>query len=200
MSVVIAFDRYHTRRRHVPPLVFVSMLERQLEPGPGFGSEQVAPVLARCRLLLEKARADAWPVAFVNPHKNGRTKRYRWIDGFAPQRHDMVFEGCGPSCYTCPEFADTMTSWGNVFVVAGFWGEGACLMTLMEAPRYGHTAGFICDASATRPLPDCDADTSHRAVTAVAGRYATIVTAERWVDLAGSRQSELEPDHGAMFH
>lgn len=195
MSVVIPFARYH-KRRLVPPLVFVAMSARQLACSEGFGTEQIAPVLAKCRMLLERTRGEGWPVAFVGERRrvHGHS-RPLWIEGLAPQRRDMVFEATGLSCYTSPEFADAMAAAGNAYVLAGFSGESACLSTLIDAPRHGHNATFIQDASATRPLPGYDAEESHRAVTAIAGRYATIVTAERWLEVAGVEKSQPESRH-----
>lgn len=71
-------------------------------------------------------------------------------------------------------------------MVAGFSSENACLSTLMDASASGHCAGFVQDASATRPLPGYDAGESHRSVVAVASRFGTIVTAEHWITVARS--------------
>jgi len=187
MSEIVQFDKY----RHVraaPPLVFVDMLQHEIDPEPGFGEAEFGAVLARCRLLLAEARSRHWPVAFVRPAilsvPGFPTTGSRWIDGFEPRRCDMVFERSGASCYTSGEFGRAMDAAGRVYVVAGFAADSACLATLMEAPANNHFAGLVRDGSATRPFPDLDAAQSHDAVAAVASRYATLVTAEHWIDVA----------------
>ncbi|HWA91396.1 MAG TPA: isochorismatase family protein [Rhizomicrobium sp.] len=194
MSEVIEFDQYH-RVKPAPPLVFVDMIEDQLEPEEGFGRRDAEAVLAKCRLLLEEARMRHWPVAFVRspaPSFPGYPRRAsRWIEGFEPRRTDMIFERNGDSCYSNDQFASAMDGAGRVFVVAGFSGESTCLSTVMDAAAHDHFVGLVCDASATRPLPGYDAAKSHRAVVAVASRYATIVTAEHWIEVAaGTAQPE----------
>jgi hypothetical protein len=197
MGAVISFERYH-KRRLIPPLVFVEMHQEQLAYNPTFGANDVMPVLANCRSLLNRARSEGWPVAFVTPFQRVRGHKqtgFRWIEGFKPQRNDMIFEPIADSCYSSAEFAEAITAYGKCFTLAGFSGERACLSTLIDASRHDHFAGFIVDASATRPLPGCDAAESHRAVVAIASRYATIVTAKRWLEVAGTREAELEPSH-----
>ena len=202
MSVVIPLNSYR-KRRLVPPLVFVEMHNNQLTESTGFGAEQVAPVLRNCALLLERARSEGWPLAFVSPLRSAGAARKHskacWIEGFEPRRHDMVFERTDPSCYSSREFADAMTAAGSVFVLAGFSGEGACLSTLIDASRNGQHAGFLEDASATRPLPGLNAAESHRAAVAVASRYATAITTRYWVEVAGTVRSELEPSYDTAF-
>ena len=198
MSVVVPFNFYR-KRQFVPPLVFVEMHNNQLTESAGFGAEQVVPVLRNCALLLERARSEGWQLAFVSPLRSaGATRKLSkacWIEGFEPRRHDMVFDRTDLSCYSSREFADAMTAAGSVFVLAGFSGEGACLSTLIDAWRNGQHAGFLEDASTTRPLPGLNAAESHRAVVAIASRYATTVTAGRWIEVAGTVRSELEPSY-----
>jgi hypothetical protein len=57
--------------------------------------------------------------------------------------------------------------------------------------------GLVRDATATRPLPGYDAAESHRAVLAVSTRYATIVTAEHWIDVATGKPREPAKRAGA---
>lgn len=176
MSKIIQFEQYQ-RLRCAPPLVFVDMLEDQLD-GDGFSEREIAPMLSKCRILLGEARARHWPVAFVRPPE---VRPSRWIEGFEPQRSDMIFDRNGQSCYSSDEFAGAMDASGRVFVIAGFSTDSACLATLIEASQNSHFAGLVQDATATRPLPGYDAAESHRAVVAVASRHGTIVTAEHWI-------------------
>lgn len=196
MSEVIEFEQYH-RAKAAPPLIFVDMIEDQIEEEEGFGTREIAPVLAKLRLLLEQARDRHWPVAFVRPQASspaafGR-RPGRWIEGFEPRRSDMIFERSANSCYSSEQFASAMDGAGRVFVIAGFSVECACLATLMDAAQHDHFAGLVRDASATHPLPGCDAGESHRAVLAVAGRYATILTAEHWIDVAAGTAQRAQP-------
>jgi nicotinamidase-related amidase len=187
MSEVLQFEHYHQKWRPAPPLVFVDMLQGQVERDEDFGKDEIDPVLGKCRMLLAEARERHWQVAFVRntPVPGARiTAASRWIEGFEPKRSDMVFDRAGPSCYSNESFADAMDSAGRVYVLAGFGADGACLATLMDAARNDHFVGLVRDASATRPLPGYDAAESHRAVLAVSTRYATIVTAEHWIDVA----------------
>jgi len=193
MSAVIPFQRYQ-RRCQAPPLVFVEMYREHLDGG----AAGAAAAVANCRFLIERARSEGWPVAFVTPdqrwHDRRRSDRH-WIDGFRPQRSDMIFEPKAASCYSSAEFAETMDEFGMRFVLAGFLGESVCLATLIDAAAYGHRAGFIEDATACRPFAGQGAAESHRAVVATANRYAAVVTAARWLRIAGSQQSELELCH-----
>jgi nicotinamidase-related amidase len=187
MSEIVQFERYHNRRI-APPLVFVDMLREQLDGEEDFGRAQTEPVLAKCRFLLQEARARHWPVAFVRTATAPSTRRGSsasiWIEGFEPRRADMVFDRTGPSCYSSEAFANAMDSAGRVYVLAGFCADSSCLTTLIDAAQNDHFVGLVRDASATRPLPGYDAAESHRAVLAVSSRYATIVTAEHWIDVA----------------
>jgi nicotinamidase-related amidase len=195
VNVVVDFRRYR-ERRFVPPLVFVDMHVEKLDPRAAFGGAQA---LAKCRLLLARARADGWPVAFVRPPRRaargGETRSPRWIEGFEPQRADMVFDRTAHSCYASPEFADAMQAAGGVFVLAGFSGGSTCLPTLIDASRNGHRVGFVCDATLSDPLPGFDAGESHRAVTALASTFATIVTAEQWIKAAQTTCRAQEACH-----
>jgi nicotinamidase-related amidase len=187
MSEVVQFDRYHNRCI-APPIVFIDMLRAQLDSEEDFGRAQTEPVLAKCRFLLEEARERQWPVAFVRTATAPSTRRgssaSMWIEGFEPRRADMVFDRTGPSCYSSESFADAMDSAGRVYVLAGFCADSSCLSTVIDAGQNDHFVGLVRDASATRPLPGYNAAESHRAVLAVSSRYATIVTAEHWIDVA----------------
>jgi nicotinamidase-related amidase len=200
MSEVLQFEHYHQKWRPAPPLVFVDMLQGQLESDDDFGSEETGPVLAKCRMLLAEARERHWPVAFVRSARAPGAKitaASRWIEGFEPKRADMIFDRAGPSCYSNEAFADAMDSAGRVYVLAGFCAESSCLSTMMDAARNDHFVGFVRDASATRPLPGYDAAESHRAVLAVSTRYATLVTAEHWIDVAAGEKRETAKKPGA---
>jgi hypothetical protein len=198
-GVVIPFERLG-ERRPVPPLVFVELHNDQLADRSAFGDTQVARVLRNCRMLRDIARARGWPLGFLNPlpprHETYRRAQAPWIEGFEPRRDDMVFERTDGSCYSSLEFADAIADLGSEFVLAGFSGDGACLATLIDAARHGHRASFIEDASATRPLDGFNAVESHRALVAIASRYATIVSTDYWIKVAGTIHSAPELQNG----
>jgi nicotinamidase-related amidase len=196
VSTVVQFRPYFERRA-APPLVFVDMHQERLNDDVGFGGAQSAPIVAKCRLLLERARAEQWPVAFVRPaaNRNGGRAAPQWIKGFEPKRSDMVFSRKAHSCYASPEFAGAMDTAGSVYALAGFLSEDTCLSTLMDASERSHSAGFVADAIATRRLPGLGATESRRAIVALASRYATVVTANQWIRVAGPSPLTQEPRH-----
>lgn len=206
MSVVVQFNRYRNRRI-APPLVLVDMHQEQLDYEAGFSTRNVAPVLAKCRQLLERARSQKWPVAFVRPLPKVQWDYAglagqavpRWIEGFEPLRTDMIFDRTASSCYTSAEFYGAMDQAGGEFVLAGFSADTTCLTTLTDAARVNHCAGLIEDATATRPLSGLSAADSHRAVLALAGRYATVMTARRWIEAANLSPSPLERNRVITF-
>jgi nicotinamidase-related amidase len=186
------------QRRLVPPLVFIDLHGDQMAETIKRRAKYFVRALENCRLLLEHARSRRWQLAFVTPlHSKGRRRRGTplWVPGFEPSRNDMVFDRNDESCYSSREFADAIGDAGNAFVLAGFSTEKACLLTMIDASRNGHRVGFVIDASATRPLPGYSAEESHRAVIALASRYATLTTARRWIEVAGTIRSDLEPHY-----
>lgn len=188
MNTIVSFDDYY-RCRLVPPLVFVDLHTDQIRPAREFPPGLIGAVLANCRQLLERARARGWPLGFVTPLAAGGKNGPGWIAGFEPQRHDMVFERTNASCYSSREFAGAITQAGGIFALAGFSGDGACLSTMIDAAHNGHHTGFVTDASATRPLPGRSAAECHDALLIVARRYASLVTATRWIEIAERIQS-----------
>lgn len=191
---VIPF-RHHDRSKAVPPIVFVEMFEDIPEAPCRLRPEPIMSTLANCRILLDHARSAGWPLGFVVAAERARRNVHGglpWIDGFRPQRTDMVFETTENSCYSSEAFADAMTDAGNCYLIAGFSGECIGLATLVEASRHGHDVGLIEDAVHSEPLSGCDAFESHRALVAVASSHAKILSAKGWLEIAGTPHSELE--------
>ncbi|MBU6299258.1 MAG: isochorismatase family protein [Alphaproteobacteria bacterium] len=187
MNVVLDFRRYR-ERQFAPPLIFVDLQEEQPASAEMPRSEQATATISQCRRLLSHARAEGWPVAFTRLFRKGRaganSRSPRWISGFEPRRTDMLFDREALSCYASTEFADAMDAAGGAFALAGF-SDDACLSTLIDAARHGHHVGLVSDALASQPLPGFDPVESHRAITALASRYATVVTSERWIEASG---------------
>ncbi len=195
MSVVIPFGRF-LRRTNVPPLLFVEMFEYQLDGPIPRRSEQVQSAIESCRVLLEHARSQGWPIGFtISLSRTQRTKGagLGWIEGFQPRRGDMVFETSADTCYSSTEFAEAMTNMGNSFLLAGFSGERVCLATLIDAPRHGHNAGLVEDATCVRQLNGLGMAESHRALVAVASNHATVLTSREWLHFGGTPRPTVEP-------
>ena len=191
MSTVVDFKQYHCL---APSIVFVDMFEEELEVIATSNASRVAPLLANCRKLLSCARAKAWPIGFVRPSlAPGGHRAQRWIDGFKPQRADMVFDRTDGSCYSSAAFASAMDGAGGVFVLAGFCAESTGLPTFIDAFRRDHGSGFIYDASASRPFGGFDAALSHRAITALASQYTAVVTTMRWIGLTQRAAQKAGP-------
>jgi nicotinamidase-related amidase len=198
VSCVIPFRRQR-RQRSVPPLVFVDLHNDQLAETDEFRAAHFVQALDNCRLLLAHARREQWPIAFVAPLQSTGmrgSRRALWIPGFEPSRSDMVFHRSDASCYSSREFADAMSDAGSTFMLAGFSTEDACLATMIDAARMGQYVGLVTDASITRPLPGYSADDSHRFVVALAGRYAGLITARQWIEIAGTVRPDPEPEYG----
>ena len=195
MSVVIPFS-WH-RRLAVPPLLFVEMFDYQLY-GPGaYRAEDVRLPLANCALLLEHARCHDWPVGFIcsgSRQCRQAKPQLAWIDGFQPRRADMIFEMDGDSGYASAEFSDAITSAGSCFLLAGFSGESICLATLIDAARDRHCAAIVEDATCVRQMRGLDVPESRRALAAIAGNYATVLTAQEWLQSGGTLWSSREPN------
>jgi nicotinamidase-related amidase len=202
MSGVIQLERY-LKQRFVPPLVFVEMHQHQLIYSPMFDADHLRQVLGNLRALLDRARFETWPVAFVAAFRRLQRRPrtgLAWIEGFEPRRSDMVFEPTEDSCYSSEEFAAAITSAGSHFVLAGFSFERACLSTLIDTPRHGHHAGFVVDASVAGPLTGYSAVESQRAVAAIASRYATVLTTSCWLKAADRSQYTLEASDDITSH
>jgi nicotinamidase-related amidase len=172
-----------------PPVVFVDMYEEELDAVMASRPELVLPLLTNCRRLLDCARRHGWPTAFVRsshpPRCFGEVQSH-WIEGFKPQRRDMVFERRDVSCYSSEEFAAAINAAGRVFVLSGFCGKKTALMTFVDATRHSHSAGLVRDASVSRPFGGLDAGDAHRATLAFANEFATVISTDLWIALAQS--------------
>jgi nicotinamidase-related amidase len=174
-------------RRTMPVLILLDLHEDHDEiPG-------VAPILEKCRILLTRARKEAWPVGFVRPicfFDDGRARSTRWLQGFEPHRTDMVFDRHRPSCYASANFSDAITGAGGTFALAGFFGNTAGLSTLSDAFHHGHRVTFLFDACASEPLPGFAYAESRRALAALAGSYGHNATAANWIEATNKFQQE----------
>ena len=138
MNTIVDFRSY-TTARGVPTLVFVDMQKEYLATPRLMAIPEIDEALANCRKLLAHARDNGLPVAFVRwldrsgPFFNQATPFAGWIEGFEPQRNEMIFDRKRPSCYSSEGFAQFMEHGGKDVVLAGFTGESACLSTMVDA-------------------------------------------------------------------
>jgi nicotinamidase-related amidase len=156
-------------------------------PGkPRQDSDILRATLETCRDVLACARRGNIPVAFVRQKPPQAsflaTNAYpHWIEGIEPGRSDMVFERGLPSCYASSEFAQ-MAARSPELVLAGLFGETACLSTLIEAFHRNHAFTFLTDASCSSDRNDLPARELHRCVIALSAQYAKLSSARDWME------------------
>lgn len=195
--------RAYANPRTVPTLVLVDLQQEYIAESRALALEGAPAALERCRVALEHARANGFPVAFLRwidnaPFFNPNSRFARWIEGFEPHGCDMIFERNRPSCYASREFTEFMGRSGQPFVLAGFAGETACLSTAIDAFHRGHSFTFLEDASASHRLDNTDADSAHRAVGDIIRLYGEVHDTRSWVDatqFAKVRTSEVRAFH-----
>src|SRR5258708_7766852 len=123
MNTVVNFTEFRERGRNVAPLVLVD-LHHDLMSGVEAPANTIpSEAIANCRTALRHARACGIPVAFtrqVSPSASMLSSPVypRWLEGFEPQRCDMVFDRQRPSCYASAEFLDMAEDIGGHYVVA----------------------------------------------------------------------------------
>lgn len=169
------------------PIVVLADLQQEYQAAPRMlAIPDISAALNNCRRILDHCRRVGLPVAFTrfldnSAFFNRATPFARWIEGFEPQRHEMIFERSSPSCYASEPFAALMEQNTGGFVLAGFAGESACLSTLVDAHHRNHKAVFLCDASASHALDDVSAGDVHRAVSKITGLYGDVYETSEWI-------------------
>jgi nicotinamidase-related amidase len=187
VNTIVDFRSY-TTARGVPTLVFVDMQKEYLATPRLMAIPEIEEALANCRKLLDHARANGLPVAFVRwldrsgPFFNQSTPFAGWIEGFEPQRNEMIFERKRPSCFSSEGFAQFMEHGGKDVVLAGFAGESACLSPMVDAFHRGHHLTFGKDASASHRLVEMTAEQVHSAVARIVNLYGDVVKTDTWID------------------
>jgi nicotinamidase-related amidase len=151
--------------------------------------------MENCGAILAHARALGFPVAFTRriaaPESFAGAPSYpRWINGFEPQRSDMVFDRCQPSCYASVEFSEMADHLGGDFVVAGQVGELSCLSTAVDAFHRGQRPMFLTDAIVSRGSRDLSVATMERVLAHIVSLYVDCDTAEGWM-MATSRRLKV---------
>ena len=118
---------------------------------------------------------------------NSATPFAGWIEGFEPQRNEMIFERKQPSCYLSEAFAELMEFGGSDVVLAGFAGEAACLSTIVDAFHRNHRIVYLKDASASHALVDVSADDVHGVVARIAALYGFVASTDTWINTETQR-------------
>lgn len=195
MNTIVDFRSY-TTARGIPTIVFVDMQQEYLATPRLIAIPEIREGLDNCRKLLAHAREFGLPIAFIRwlnrstPFFNRATPFANWIDGFEPERNDMVFERNQPSCYSSEGFAKLMADGDTQVVLAGFAGESACLSTLIDAFHRHHRMTYLQDASASHRLVDMAAPEVHFAVSQIAALYADVTDTDTWIGLRSQSVSK----------
>jgi len=192
MTTIIDLRKFRDRGRVVPTLVLVDMHHDAFD-GVEVNSDSAPPrAIERCGALLGHARASGFPVAFTRRISALDTLAAaptypRWISGFEPQRSDMVFDHCRPSCYASPEFAEMAEHLMGNFVLAGRLGESSCLSTAVDASHRDHRPTVLIDALVTRAGRDLPPPVMERALAHILSFYADTETSEGWMTTTSRR-------------
>lgn len=192
MSTVIDLRRFRDRGRAMPTLVLVDLHHDLFDLFEVNAVSGPTSAMENCGAVLAHARALGFPVAFTRriaaPENFAGAPNYpRWINGFEPQRSDMVFDRCHPSCYASAEFTEMADHLGGNFVVAGQVGELSCLSTAVDAFHCGHRPMFLTDAVVSRGGKDISAATMERALAHIVSLYVECETAEGWMEATSPR-------------
>jgi nicotinamidase-related amidase len=192
MSTVIDLRKFRDRGRSVPTLVLVDLhhdLFDLFEVNDVSGPRQA---IETCGEVLRHARALGFPVAFTRriaaPENLAAAPSYpRWINGFEPQRSDMVFDRCRPSCYESPEFAEMADRLDGNFVLAGQAAEWSCLSTVVDAFHRDHRPMVLLDAVVSRTGRGLPSTAMECALGQILSLYADSDTAEGWMTATSRR-------------
>ena len=147
--------------------------------------DDLSRVLEVCRGLLAYARAKEMPVAFVRrmpplPSFLATHVYPAWIRGIEPRRSDMIFERDMPSCYASLEFAQ-MAQRSPHLVLAGLYGETACLSTLIDAHHRNHHITYLTDASCSRGHGEISPADMHGSVVNLGSLYGRLAKTQDWM-------------------
>lgn len=173
----------HYRSAGDTTLVLLDMQQEHLRVMP---ASETARSVNNCLRALRHARSHRFQVAFARWNGPGAffypaAVNYAWIEGFTPNREDLVFERSRPSCYSSSWFNDVISQRSGRFVLAGFSGEVACLATIIDAFHHNHLVTLLVDATASRQLVDIAACDVHRVIGRVADLFGRVVTTDEWI-------------------
>jgi len=192
MNSVVNLMDFKGRGRGVPTLVLID-LHHELSGLAELGAAAaMTAAIANCRAALKHARASGIPVAFTrqvaSPKNMLSSPSYpHWIEGFEPNRWDMVFDRQRPSCYASAEFREMVDDIGGNYVMAGQFGELSCLSTAIDAHHRDHHPTFLADALVSRAYEGVPADAMLSAIACILSHYAAPAKTRPWI-LSTSRK------------
>ncbi len=174
------------------PLVIAIDIQREyITPGRPFRLNGIEPALENCRRVLEHAREERWPIAHTRHLQdshlfNADTEYSRFIEGFEPLPHEMVFVKNMLSCFSSPEFAKMMeTAKRHPIYVIGFNAQMCCLSTLVDGFHRGHRMSLVADATWARSTALGDERESYPWIKQILAVYADIVDTEEVLAIGG---------------
>jgi nicotinamidase-related amidase len=185
MNTVVNLHNFRQRGRELPTLVLIDLhhdvLIGETEPAP-----LCSEAISNCRAALRHARACGIPVAFtrqvVPPVTMVTSPAYpKWIEGFEPNRWDMIFDRQRPSCYTSAEFSEVAEELGGNYVMAGRFGELSCLSTAVEALHRDHHPAVLTDALMCLPEGKLSAGVMQQAAASILSHYVGTTTTQAWI-------------------
>jgi isochorismate hydrolase len=185
MNTVVNLMDFRQRGRELPTLVLVDM-HHDLSREENHSVPFVSDALANCRAALRHARACGIPVAFtrqvVAPVTMVTSPAYpRWIEGFEPNRWDMVFDRQRPSCYASAQFGEVADELCGNYVMAGRFAELSCLSTAVEAFHRDHHPTVLSDALLCIPQTDFPVPGMQQAITLMLSHYAETTNTQAWI-------------------
>jgi isochorismate hydrolase len=197
MNTVVNLMDFRQRGRALPTLVLMDLHhDASAAPEPS-GRSLLPEALANCRAALRHARACGIPVAFTRqvapPANMLASPAYpRWIEGFEPNRWDMVFDRHRPSCYASAEFREVADEIGGNYIIAGRFGELSCLSTAIDAYHRDHRPSFLADGMMCRPQEDLPAGAMLRALTCILSHYAESTGTQAWIRATSRRVGAIK--------
>lgn len=186
MNTIVNLLDFKERGRGAPTLVLIDLHHELAGDIHSTDNAVASGAIANCRAALKHARASGIPVAFtrqaIAPTSMLASPTYpRWIEGFEPNRWDMVFDRQRPSCYASAEFQDMAEDIGGNYVAAGRYGETACLSTAIDAFHRDHCPTFLADALVSRPHEGFSAGALPAAVTSILSLYVEVARTQPWI-------------------
>ena len=98
-----------------PLLLAMDIQQEYTAKGRPFYLDGIEPALENCRQVLEHARQNRWPILHMrhiqDTHLFNESLPYsRFIEGFEPLAHEMVFTKHMFSCFSNADFAAFMST------------------------------------------------------------------------------------------
>ena len=186
MNTVVSLRKYREREQAVPTVVLIDLHHDVARLSDKAARPDRTEALANCRAVLNHARRWGFPVAFTrqtSPESTmWRPPVYpRWIDGFGPQRCDMIFDRQQPSCYGSADFSEMARHLGGAYVIAGQIGELSCLSTVVDAFHRDHRVTVLSDALITYDCEQACEGGMSAAVTRIISHYAAAIKTRSWI-------------------